>query len=94
MARRTLRTSISRRAASSGPLITGFDCSSLSTEPDALPLVLTYGWPGSFIVFLKVIGPLSEPRAHSGAPRDAFHLVIPAPPGFGFSGPAPRVATP
>ncbi len=58
-----------------------------SPEPDALPLVLTHGWPGSFIEFLKVIGPLSDPRAHGGDPADAFHLVIPATPGFGFSGP-------
>lgn len=59
-----------------------------SPEPDALPLVLTHGWPGSFVEFLKVIGPLSDPRAHGGDPADAFHLVIPAIPGFGFSGPA------
>ncbi len=59
-----------------------------SPEPDALPLVLTHGWPGLFIEFLKVIGPLSDPRAHGGDPADAFHLVIPATPGFGFSGPA------
>ncbi len=59
-----------------------------SPEPDALPLVLSHGWPGSFIEFLKVIGPLSDPRAHGGDPADAFHLVIPATPGFGFSGPA------
>jgi pimeloyl-ACP methyl ester carboxylesterase len=58
-----------------------------SPEPGALPLVLTHGWPGSFIEFLKVIGPLSDPRAHGGDPADAFHLVIPSLPGFGFSGP-------
>lgn len=59
-----------------------------SPEPDALPLVLTHGWPGSFVEFLKVIGPLSDPRSHGGDPSDAFHLVIPAIPNFGFSGPA------
>jgi pimeloyl-ACP methyl ester carboxylesterase len=59
-----------------------------SPEPDALPLILTHGWPGSFVEFLKVIGPLSDPRAHGGDPADAFHLVIPSLPGFGFSGPA------
>lgn len=58
-----------------------------SPEPHALPLLLAHGWPGSFIEFLKVIGPLSDPRAHGGDPNDAFHLVIPAAPGFGFSGP-------
>lgn len=58
-----------------------------SPEPDALPLILTHGWPGSFVEFLKVIDPLSNPRAHGGDPADAFHLVIPSTPGFGFSGP-------
>jgi pimeloyl-ACP methyl ester carboxylesterase len=58
-----------------------------SPEPDALPLVLTHGWPGSIVEFLDVIGPLSDPRAHGGDPADAFHLVIPSLPGFGLSGP-------
>lgn len=58
-----------------------------SPEPDALPLLLTHGWPGSVAEFLDVIGPLSDPRSHGGDPADAFHLVIPALPGFGFSGP-------
>ncbi|GAA0324514.1 epoxide hydrolase family protein [Streptomyces turgidiscabies] len=58
-----------------------------SPEPDATPLVLTHGWPGSFAEFLHVIGPLSDPRAHGGDPADAFHLVIPSIPGYGFSGP-------
>jgi pimeloyl-ACP methyl ester carboxylesterase len=58
-----------------------------SPEPDATPLVLTHGWPGSFLEFLQVIGPLSDPRAHGGDPADAFHLVIPSIPGYGFSGP-------
>ncbi len=58
-----------------------------SPEPDALPLILTHGWPGSVAEFLQVIGPLSNPRAHGGNPADAFHLVIPSIPGFGFSGP-------
>src|SRR5262245_28886486 len=58
-----------------------------SSEPDALPLVLTHGWPGSFVEFLKIIGPLADPRAHGGDATDAFHLVIPSIPGFGFSGP-------
>ena len=59
----------------------------LSPEPDALPLILTHGWPGSIVEFLDVIGPLSDPRAHGGDPKDAFHLVIPSIPGYGFSGP-------
>ncbi|MGH3681056.1 MAG: epoxide hydrolase, partial [Natronosporangium sp.] len=58
-----------------------------SPEPDALPLLVTHGWPGSVVEFLDVIGPLADPRAHGGDPADAFHLVIPSMPGFGFSGP-------
>ncbi|GAB2899333.1 epoxide hydrolase family protein [Streptomyces mayteni] len=58
-----------------------------SPEPDALPLILTHGWPGSVVEFLKVIGPLTDPRAHGGDPADAFHVVAPSLPGFGFSGP-------
>ncbi|MFC7449235.1 epoxide hydrolase family protein [Rhodococcus daqingensis] len=58
-----------------------------SPEPDALALVLTHGWPGSVVEFLDVIGPLTDPRSHGGDPSDAFHLVIPSLPGFGFSGP-------
>jgi epoxide hydrolase len=58
-----------------------------SPEPDAFPLVLTHGWPGSVVEFLDLIGPLTDPRAHGGDPADAFHLVIPSLPGFGFSGP-------
>ncbi|MGH3089390.1 MAG: epoxide hydrolase family protein [Rubrobacteraceae bacterium] len=58
-----------------------------SSEPDALPLVITHGWPGSVVEFLDIIGPLTNPRAHGGDPADAFHVVIPSIPGFGFSGP-------
>ncbi|WP_458690730.1 epoxide hydrolase family protein [Nocardia tengchongensis] len=58
-----------------------------SAEPGAVPLLLTHGWPGSVAEFLDVIGPLADPRAHGGDPADAFHLVIPSLPGFGFSGP-------
>ncbi|NUO42297.1 MAG: epoxide hydrolase N-terminal domain-containing protein, partial [Streptomyces sp.] len=57
-----------------------------SPEPGAVPLLLTHGWPGSVAEFLDVIGPLTDPRAHGGDPADAFHLVIPSIPGFGFSG--------
>jgi epoxide hydrolase len=58
-----------------------------SPEPDALPLILTHGWPGSIVEFMEVIGPLTDPAAHGGDPADAFHLVVPSIPGFGFSGP-------
>ena len=57
-----------------------------SPEPDATALVLSHGWPGSTVEFLDVIGPLTDPRAHGGDPADAFHVVIPSLPGFGFSG--------
>ena len=58
-----------------------------SAEPGAIPLILTHGWPGSIVEFLDVIGPLTDPRAHGGSAADAFHLVIPSIPGYGFSGP-------
>lgn len=58
-----------------------------SPEPDATPLMLLHGWPGSVVDFLDVLGPLSDPRAHGGDPADAFHLVVPSLPGFGFSTP-------
>jgi pimeloyl-ACP methyl ester carboxylesterase len=56
-----------------------------SIEPDAFPLVLTHGWPGSTVEFMKVIDPLINPAAHGGNPADAFHVVAPSLPGFGFS---------
>jgi len=58
-----------------------------SPEPDATPLLLLHGWPGSFVEFVHVIGPLSDPRGHGAADAPAFDLVIPSLPGFGFSGP-------
>jgi epoxide hydrolase len=58
-----------------------------SPRPDALPLILTHGWPSSPVEFLKVIGPLTDPAAHGGDPTDAFHVVIPSLPGYGFSTP-------
>ena len=57
-----------------------------SSHDNAKPLLLTHGWPGSVVEFLKVIGPLTEPQEHGGDPSDAFHLVIPSLAGFGFSG--------
>src|SRR5262249_24564380 len=58
-----------------------------SPEPAARPLILTHGWPGSVAAVLNVIGPLHDPPAHGGDQADAFHLVIPSLPGYGFSGP-------
>ncbi|WP_328327945.1 epoxide hydrolase family protein [Streptomyces sp. NBC_00455] len=58
-----------------------------SPEPDATPLIMTHGWPGSIVEFARVAGPLTDPRAHGGDPADAFHLVLPGIPGFGLSGP-------
>jgi pimeloyl-ACP methyl ester carboxylesterase len=57
-----------------------------SKHENALPLIVTHGWPGSIIEQLKIIDPLTNPTAHGGNPSDAFHLVIPSMPGFGFSG--------
>jgi len=57
-----------------------------SAHEDAIPLLLTHGWPGSFVEFLDLIGPLTDPAAHGDDAADAFHLVIPSLPGFGFSG--------
>jgi len=57
-----------------------------SKHEDALPLIVTHGWPGSVIELLKIIDPLTNPTAHGGNASDAFHLVIPSIPGFGFSG--------
>jgi epoxide hydrolase len=58
-----------------------------SKEPDAIPLLMTHGWPGSIAEFVKVIDPLVDPRTHRGDAADAFHIVAPSIPGFGFSGP-------
>jgi pimeloyl-ACP methyl ester carboxylesterase len=56
-----------------------------SPEPTAFPLVLTHGWPGSIVEFMKVIGPLTDPAKHGGDASDAFHVVCPSLPGYGFS---------
>ena len=71
-----------------------------SPNLNAMPLLLTHGWPGSALEFINVIGPLSDPGAYGGDPADAFHLVIPSIPGYGFSGPThergwdvPRIAS-
>jgi pimeloyl-ACP methyl ester carboxylesterase len=58
-----------------------------SPEPGALPLILTHGWPGSVVEFIRIIGPLTDPARYGGDPADAFHVVAPSLPGFGFSSP-------
>jgi pimeloyl-ACP methyl ester carboxylesterase len=58
-----------------------------SPEPDALPLIITHGWPGSVAEFLPILGPLTDPASYGGDPRDAFHVVAPSVPGHGFSVP-------
>lgn len=57
-----------------------------AANPDAMPLLITHGWPGSFVEFRKIIGPLTHPELYGGNAEDAFHVVIPSLPGFGFSG--------
>jgi len=57
-----------------------------SPHEDALPLIMTHGWPGSVIELLETVGPLTDPTSHGGTPEDAFHLVLPSLPGYGFSG--------
>ena len=56
-----------------------------SPHENALPLIITHGWPGSVIEMLEVVGPLTDPTAHGGSSEDAFHVVIPSLPGYGFS---------
>lgn len=58
-----------------------------SPEPNALPLIITHGYPGSIVEFIEMIGPLTNPRAFGGDPADAFHVVVPSLPGYGFSTP-------
>jgi pimeloyl-ACP methyl ester carboxylesterase len=68
--------------------IDGFDIHFIhvrSENEDALPLIVTHGWPGSVVEMLEIIGPLTDPTAHGGNAEDAFHLVIPSIPGYGFS---------
>ncbi len=62
-----------------------------SAEPGAFPLILTHGWPGTFAEFAKVIGPLTDPVAHGGRAEDAFHVVAPSIPGYGFSDRPPQM---
>ncbi len=57
-----------------------------SAHEHALPMIMTHGWPGSVFELLKTVGPLTDPTAHGGQAEDAFHLVLPSMPGFGFSG--------
>ena len=60
-------------------------CMSARRMTNALPIIITHGWPGSVIEFLEVIDPLTNPTAHGGRAEDAFHVVVPSLPGFGFS---------
>src|SRR5438105_9079550 len=57
-----------------------------SSHENALPLIMTHGWPGSVVELLETVGPLTDPTAHGGSAEDAFHLVLPSLPGYGFSG--------
>src|SRR5213592_518009 len=57
-----------------------------SKHENALPLIMTHGWPGSVVELLETVGPLTDPTAHGGSAEDAFHLVLPSLPGYGFSG--------
>ena len=77
------------RCRSSSPTIDGVDIQFIhvrSRNPNALPLIMTHGWPGSVFEVLKVIGPLTDPVAYGGRAEDAFDLVLPSMPGYGFSG--------
>jgi hypothetical protein len=58
----------------------------LAQGSNALPLIMTHGWPGSVIELLETVGPLIDPTSHGGTPGDAIHLVLPSLPGYGFSG--------
>jgi pimeloyl-ACP methyl ester carboxylesterase len=62
-----------------------------SEHEDAMPLIMTHGWPGSVIELLETVGPLTDPTAHGGKAEDAFHLVMPSLPGYGFSGAPPNL---
>jgi pimeloyl-ACP methyl ester carboxylesterase len=82
------REALLNRFAQFATAIDGLDVHFLhvrSPHADALPLVLTHGWPGSVVEFHKVIAPLTDPTAHGGDAADAFHVVCPSLPGFGFS---------
>ena len=77
------------RCRSSRRLIDGIDIHFIhvkSRHENALPLIMTHGWPGSVIELLETVGPLTDPTAHGGSADDAFHLVMPSVPGYGFSG--------
>src|SRR6195256_1804538 len=56
-----------------------------SPHPDALPLIITHGWPGSIVEFQKIVAPLTDPTAYGGRAEDAFHVVCPSLPGYGYS---------
>src|SRR5262249_60502888 len=62
-----------------------------SSHENALPLIMSHGWPGSVIELLETIGPLTDPTAHGGSAEDAFDVVLPSVPGYGFSGEPPEL---
>jgi pimeloyl-ACP methyl ester carboxylesterase len=64
-----------------------------SSHEDALPMIISHGWPGSVVEFHKIIEPLTQPERHGGTGSDAFHLVLPSLPGYGFSGPPKSTGT-
>ncbi len=82
---RSERVSAVPNAVSTGWAFTSCTCGS-KYQPERAPgIIITHGWPGSVVEFLKVIGPLTDPTAHGGKAEDAFHVVVPSLPGFGFS---------
>src|SRR6266487_2760076 len=66
--------------------VTDYDLRRCEARENALPLIMTHGWPGSVIELLEAVGPLTDPTAHGGDADDAFHLVLPSLPGYGLSG--------
>jgi pimeloyl-ACP methyl ester carboxylesterase len=83
-----LATPAAASAAGHGVRLAGPAAADLrSPEPGALPLILSHGWPNTVVEYLDLVGPLTDPRAHGGQAADAFHLVIPSLPGYGFSAP-------
>ena len=65
---------------------TDYDWRKVEAKLNALPLIITHGWPGSILELVKAIGPLTDPTAYGGRAEDAFDVVIPSMPGYGFSG--------
>ncbi len=86
---RKTEATLNALAAVHRPRSTGWTSTSSTSSrkhENALPLIMTHGWPGSVIELLETVGPLTDPTAHGGSAEDAFHLVLPSLPGYGFSG--------